>query len=80
MDKLDVHGLTLTQAKNVINKAVIQAYTNNTSVLYINHGFNKGSKIKTWCKNQLINNDLVIKVDSGDNEGISKVYIKLNIK
>lgn len=80
MDKLDVHGLTLTQAKNVINKAVIQAYTNNTSVLYINHGFNNGSKIKTWCKNELINNDLVIKVDSGDNEGISKVYIKLNIK
>lgn len=80
MDKLDVHGLTLTQAKNVINKAVIQAYTNNTSVLYINHGFNKGSKIKTWCKNELLNNDLVIKVDSGDNEGISKVYIKLNIK
>lgn len=80
MDKLDVHGLTLTQAKNVINNAVIQAYTNNTSVLYINHGFNNGSKIKTWCKNELINNDLVIKVDSGDNEGISKVYIKLNIK
>jgi hypothetical protein len=49
-------------------------------VLYINHGFNKGSKIKTWCKNELLNNDLVIKVDSGDNEGISKVYIKLNIK
>ena len=79
MDKLNVHGLTLTQAKNVINKAVNQAYINNVSVLYINHGFNNGTKIKSWCKNELINNIYVIKVDSGDNEGISKVYIKVNL-
>lgn len=79
MNNLDVHGLTLSQAKNVINKAINQAYSNNISILYINHGFNNGSKIKSWCKNELINNDKVIKVDSGDNEGISKVYIKLNL-
>lgn len=79
MNNLDVHGLTLIQAKNVINKAINQAYSNNISILYINHGFNNGSKIKSWCKNELINNDKVIKVDSGDNEGISKVYIKLNL-
>ena len=79
MENLDVHGLTLIQAKNVINKAINQAYSNNISILYINHGFNNGSKIKSWCKNELINNDKVIKVDSGDNEGISKVYIKLNL-
>ena len=79
MNNLDVHGLTLSQAKNVINKAINQAYSNNISILYINHGFNNGSKIKSWCKNELINNDNVIKVDSGDNEGISKVYIKLNL-
>ena len=79
MDKLNVHGLTLTQAKNVISKAVNQAYINNISVLYINHGFNNGTKIKSWCKNELINNNYVIKVDSGDNEGISKVYIKVNL-
>ena len=80
MGNLDVHGLTLIQAKNVINKAINQAYSNNISILYINHGFNNGSKIKSWCKNELINNDKVIKVDSGDNEGVSKVYIKLNMK
>ena len=79
MGNLDVHGLTLIQAKNVINKAINQAYSNNISILYVNHGFNNGSKIKSWCKNELINNDKVIKVDSGDNEGISKVYIKLNL-
>ena len=80
MDKLNVHGLTLTQAKNVINKAINLAYNNNVSILYINHGFNNGTKIKSWCKNELINNKYVIKIDSGDNEGISKVYIKLNIE
>lgn len=80
MNNLDVHGLTLIQAKNVINKAINQAYSNNISIIYINHGFNNGSKIKTWCKNELIHNQYVIKIDSGDNEGISKVYIKLNLK
>ena len=59
MNNLDVHGLTLIQAKNVINKAINQAYSNNISILYINHGFNNGSKIKSWCKNELINNDKV---------------------
>lgn len=79
MNNLDVHGLTLSQAQEIINKAVKLAYENNVSVLYINHGFNNGQKIKSWCKNKLINNELVIKVDSGINEGISKVFIKLNI-
>ena len=79
MNNLDVHGLTLSQAQEIINKAVKLAYENNVSVIYINHGFNNGQKIKSWCKNKLINNELVIKVDSGINEGISKVFIKLNI-
>ena len=79
MNNLDVHGLTLSQAQEIINKAIKIAYENNVSVLYINHGFNNGQKIKSWCKNKLINNELVIKVYSGINEGISKVFIKLNI-
>ena len=79
MNNLDVHGLKLSQAQEIINKAIKLAYENNVSVLYINHGFNNGQKIKSWCKNKLINNELVIKVYSGINEGISKVFIKLNI-
>ena len=79
MNSLDVHGLTLIQAKKVINQAITNAYKMGISVLYINHCFNSGRKIKTFCKNELINNDLVIKVDSGENEGISKVYLKINI-
>ena len=79
MNNLDVHGLTLSQAQEIINKAIKLAYENNISVLYINHGFNNGQKIKSWFKNKLINNELVIKVDSGINEGISNVFIKLNI-
>lgn len=76
---LDVHGLTLSQAKNVIKNAINIAYDNNTPFVLINHGFNNGSKIKTWCKNEVATLDKVIKVDSGDNEGISKIYIKINI-
>ena len=70
MNNLNVHGLTLNQAKNVINKAIEQAYINNVSVLYINHGFNNGFKIKSWCKKEVINNALVIKVANSINKTI----------
>ena len=76
---LDVHGLTLSRAIKVITNAISVAYENNTPFILINHGFNNGSKIKTWCKNEAAMLDKVIKVDSGDNEGISKIYIKINI-
>ena len=59
MNNLDVHGLTLSQAQEIINRAIKLAYENNVSVLYINHGFNNGQKIKSWCKNKLINNELL---------------------
>ena len=80
MNNLDVHNLTLKQAQIVILKNIEIAFNNGSSVLYINHGFNNGSKIKSWCKKELPNNSNVIKVDSGDNEGISVVFIKLNLK
>ena len=80
MNYLDVHGLTLSSAIKVINNSITNAYKTGVSVLNVNHGFNNGEKIKSWCKNELINNNLVIKVDSGENEGISKVFIKLNLK
>ena len=34
---------------------------------------------KTYCKNEISKLDKVIKVESGDNEGISKIFIKLNV-
>ena len=76
---LDVHGLTLSQAKKVIINAINTAYDNNSSFLLVNHGFNLGSKIKSFCKNEVPSLDKVIKVESGDNEGISKIFIKMNI-
>lgn len=76
---LNVHGLTLDQAKKVIENAINIAYDNNSSFILVNHGFNNGSKIKTYCKNEIPKLDKVIKVESGDNEGISKIFIKLNI-
>ena len=79
MNNLDVHGLTLIQAKKVIIKAITDSYRNGISVLNINHGFNNGNKIKSWCLRELTNQQYVIKVDSGENEGISKVYIQINL-
>lgn len=76
---LNVHGLTLDQAKKVIENAINIAYDNNSSFILVNHGFNSGSKIKTYCKNEIPKLDKVIKVESGDNEGISKIFIKLNV-
>ena len=76
---LDVHGLTLIQAQRVITKAVFNAFMNDISVLYVNHGFNSGEKIKSWCRTNAIKLKHVIKVEPGDNEGISEVYIKLNL-
>lgn len=75
---LDVHGLTLIQAQRVITKAVFNAFMSDISVLYVNHGFNSGEKIKTWCRNDAIRLKHVIKVEPGDNEGITKLYIQTN--
>ena len=75
---LDVHGLTLIQAQRVITKAVFNAFMNDISVLYVNHGFNSGEKIKSWCRTNAIKLKHVIKVEPGDNEGITKLYIQTN--
>ena len=77
---LDVHHLTLDAAIKVIEKNIETSYNNNVGILYVNHGFNKGNKIKTWCKNEAIKNRCVLRTDSGENEGITNIYIKINIK
>ena len=76
---LDVHGLHLSEAINVIKKNIEIAYESGVSVLYVNHGFNQGSKIKTWCINNGNTIKNVIKVTSGMNEGITNFYIKTKI-
>lgn len=77
---LDVHGLTLNQAIITIKQAVLLAYQQMVPILYINHGFNNGNKIKSWCLKEGKKIKNVLKVESGDNEGISKFYICLNYK
>lgn len=76
---LDVHGLTLLQAKKAIENAVNLSYETGQSVLNVNHGFNQGNKIKTWCLKSSKSLKHVLKVESGENEGISKIYIELKI-
>ena len=56
------------------------AYKNGENILYVNHGFNNGHKIKSWCLKEGLKLAHVIKVEPGDNEGISKFYISLNLK
>lgn len=77
---LDVHSLTLNEAKKVIEKEILRCYEQGKALLYVNHGFNKGNKIKTWCLNEGSKINHVIKVSTGDNEGISVFYIEQNIK
>lgn len=76
--ELDVHGLDLLSAIKVITREVQLAFKNGKSILYINHGFNHGVKIKNWCKNHGLELKHVIKVESGINEGITIFYLKCN--
>ena len=76
---LDVHGLLLSEAIIVINKAIKTSYDKQVSVLYVNHGFNKGNKIKSWCLNKSIENEYVSLVTPGENEGITNIYIKTKL-
>lgn len=79
-DYLDVHGLTLSQAIIEINKAISLAYKQMVPIVYVNHGFNRGNKIKSWCLKEGKNIKNVLKVSPGDNEGISMFYLSLNYK
>ncbi len=75
---LDVHSLNLEQAKNVIIREIHILYENDISVLHVNHGFNSGQKIKSWCLREGQSIPHVIKVESGENEGITNFYIESN--
>lgn len=60
--EINVHGLTLMEAKQVIQKAVQEAIRKNDSSLLINHGFNHGNKIKTMVLNDhSISHPLIIR-------------------
>ncbi len=77
MDKfVDVHGMDLLNAQKVIKAQINEAYQLGKCVININHGFNHGKKIKTWCLKEVQFLPHVLKVDSGMNEGITKIYIE----
>ena len=76
---LDVHTYTLDDAKRLIQKAIDLSYNNGFPSLKVIHGFNNGDKIKTWCLKSGKNLKHVIKVDSGENEGITIFYIELKL-
>lgn len=76
---LDVHGLQLNDAIKIIERNVEISYENGISVLYVNHGFNHGNKIKSWCLNNGKQIKHVIKVAPGSNEGITNFYIEAKL-
>ncbi len=78
-NKIDVHNLTLDDAKKYIVQAINISYQKGYSILEVIHGFNNGNKIKTWCLKSGTKLNHVIKVESGENEGISKFFIDFKI-
>jgi len=75
MDCLDVHKMTLDNAIKLIKEQVNIAYENGMAIVHVNHGFNKGTKIKSWCLNNGSTLEHVLKVTTGENEGITDFYI-----
>ncbi len=75
---LDVHSLNLEQAKKVILREIHTLYENDICVLHVNHGFNNGQRIKSWCLREGLHIPHVIKVESGENEGITTFCIESN--
>ena len=76
---INVHNMDLEIAKKEIERNVKLAYENGKSVLNVIHGFNNGTKIKTWCLKHGQEIKYVERVDSGANEGITIFYIKVKI-
>ncbi|MCI5745795.1 MAG: Smr/MutS family protein [Erysipelotrichaceae bacterium] len=80
INAINVHGLNLDDAIKVIKRNIEIAYNSNQSYIYVNHGYSHGDKIKSWCLKHAIKHPYVLKTDSTSNNGVSIIYIKLNIK
>ena len=82
--QIDLHSLSLKEAKEIINKNIKYCYKNNIYTLEIIHGFNNGSKIKNYLINSksLRENNPEIKQILPDltNSGKSIIYLKMKIK
>lgn len=63
MREINVHGMTVEQARNVILREVEFAYQHNIMTLEVIHGFNNGNKIKR----------MVLGLSSEDHPGIKSV-------
>ncbi len=63
MREVNVHGMSVEQARNVILREVEYAYQHNMMTVEVIHGFNNGNKIKT----------MVMHLSSEDHIGIKSV-------
>ena len=77
---IDVHGLSRIEARKHIIDTIKDYYNKKKTLLYVNHGFNNGNKIKTWLLegNDIKSLDEVIDVKENPcNPGITIIHIKL---
>lgn len=78
MIKIDVHNLTLLEAKKVIIDAINTAYKYNESSVYVVHGFNNGTVIKNFLASY--HNAKVLHIHHDlSNPGATIINIKLKI-
>ena len=77
-NEIDVHNLTVDEALKVVNSAIASYYKYGEQILYIVHGFNKGSKIKERLKTIKSNFVRDIKEDP-INPGRTIIYLKMKI-
>ena len=80
--QIDLHNISLKEAKEIINNNIIYCIKNKINILEIIHGFNNGSKIKTYLKNSktLKENFPEIKEILPDLLNSGKTIIYFNIK
>ena len=82
--QIDLHSLTLQNAKEIINQNIEFCINNNVYSLEIIHGYNNGNRIKNYLKNSktLRSNYPEIKYVLPDliNSGKTTIYFNIKIK
>ena len=80
MREIDVHGLTVAQAKSLIESTLNYAVRKKELSIAVIHGFHEGNRIKTMLHNNGITHPSIIRVRSKiDNPGITIIDLRMKI-
>lgn len=82
--QIDLHSISLKDAKNIIDTNIEFCIKNNISTLEIIHGFNNGSKIKNYLNNSKSLKEKYPEIKDIQsnliNNGKTTIYFKLKLK